>query len=41
MHVNNDSRVCALLSFLISMTFHDFFEELSQFYMALVLAATF
>ena len=41
MHVNNDSRVCTLLSFLISMTFHDFFEELSQFCMALVLAAIF
>ena len=41
MHVNNDSRVCTLLSCLISMTFHDFFEERSQFYMALVLAAIF
>ena len=41
MHVKNDKRVCTLLSFLIPMTFHDFFEELSQFYMALVLAAIF
>lgn len=39
MHVNNDSRVCTLLSFLISMTFHDFFEELSQFCMALIVLA--
>lgn len=41
MHVKNDKRVCTLLSFLISMTFHDFFEELSQFCMALVLADIF
>ena len=41
MHVNNDSKVCTLLRFLISMTFHDFFEELSQFCMALVLAPIF